>query len=314
MSTMKAVRIHTYGDASVLTYEDAPRPTPAAGELLIRTVATTANPFDYAARAGYMSGFFPYEFPHTLGLDVSGVVEAVGEGVTQFAPGDEVIARANPAQCGAYAEYIALPATEAAPKPGSLSHEQAAALPHVGYTAPAALIGAGGIEAGQTVLIHAAAGGVGSMAVQLAKWRGATVIGTASASNHAFVKELGADEVIDYNAVPFESAAKDVDLVLDTIGGETLERSWGVLKKGGMLVSLLQPPSEETAVAHGVRQAFVMSMPPAGDALRTLADLADSGTIKPVVSSVMPLPDIQQAHAQGEGRHVRGKIVLKVSE
>lgn len=313
MSTMKAVRIHTYGDASVLSYEDAPQPTAAGGEILIRVIATTANPFDYAARAGYLSGWYPFTFPLTLGLDVSGVVTAVGEGVTQFAPGDDVIARADPAQNGAYAEYIALPASEAAPKPASINHEQAAALPHVGFTAWSALFGAGGLTEGQTVLIHAAAGGVGSLAVQLAKWRGATVIGTSSANNLDFLRELGVDEAIDYNAVPFETVVGNVDLVLDTVGGDTQARSWGVLKPGGMLVSIVQPPSEETAVAHSVRQAFVTSVPPASEALRTLASLVESGHIKPVVFSVLSLADIQQAHALGEGRHVRGKIVLKVS-
>jgi NADPH:quinone reductase-like Zn-dependent oxidoreductase len=310
---MKAVRIHTYGDASVLSYEDAPRPTAAAGELLIRIMATTANPFDYAARAGYLTGWYPYTFPTTLGLDVSGIVEAVGEGVTDFAPGDEVFARADPAKNGAYAEYIALSASEAAHKPPSLDHLHAAALPQVGLTAWRALIEAGGLTAGQTVLIHGAAGGVGSLAVQLAKWRGATVIGTSSAHNLDFLRELGVDEAIDYTAVPFETVVQNVDVVLDTIGGDTLERSWGVLKEGGILISIIQPPSEETAVAHGVRQAFTAAYPPAGEALRTLAALVDSGDIKPIISSVLPLADIQHAHTLGEGKHVRGKIVLNVA-
>lgn len=313
MSAMKAVRIHNYGDASVLSYENAPQPTAAAGELLIRMVATTANPFDYAARAGYLTGWYAFTFPMTLGLDVSGIVETVGEGVMDFAPGDAVFARADPAKNGAYAEFIALPASEVAPKPASLDHFQAAALPHVGFTAWYALIETGGLAAGQTVLIHGAAGGVGSLAVQLAKWRGATVIGTASAHNLDFLRELGVDEAIDYNVTPFESVVREVDLVLDTVGGDTQARSWGVLKPGGMLISVVQPPSEETAAAHSVRQAFVTAVPPAGETLRILAALVDSGDIKPVVSSVLPLADIQQAHALGEGRHVRGKIVLKVS-
>jgi len=313
MLAMKAVRIHNYGDATVLSYEDAPQPTAAAGELLIQVMATTANPFDYAARAGYLAGWYAFTFPVTLGLDVSGIVAAVGEGVTDFAPGDAVFARADPAKNGAYAEYIALPASEVAHKPASLDYFQAAALPHVGFTAWCALVETGGLTAGQTVLIHGAAGGVGSLAVQLAKWRGATVIGTASAHNLDFLRELGVDEAIDYNTTPFESVVHEVDLVLDTVGGDTQARSWGVLKPGGMLVSVVQPPSEETAVAHSVRQAFVTAVPPAGDALRTLAALVDSGDLKPVVSSVLPLADVQQAHTLGEGRHVRGKIVLKVS-
>jgi NADPH:quinone reductase-like Zn-dependent oxidoreductase len=313
MSAMKAVRIHNYGDAAVLSYEDAPQPTAAAGELLIQVMATTANPFDYAARAGYLAGWYAFTFPVTLGLDVSGIVAAVGEGVTEFAPGDAVFARADPAKNGAYAEYIALPASEVAHKPASLDHLQAAALPHVGFTAWSALMEAGGLTAGQAVLIHGAAGGVGSLAVQLAKWRGAVVIGTASAHNMDFLRELGVDKAIDYNATPFETVVHGVDLVLDTVGGDTQARSWGVLKPGGMLVSVVQPPSAETAAAHNVRQAFVTAVPPAGEALRILAALVESGDLRPVVSSVLPLADVQQAHALGEGRHVRGKIVLKVS-
>lgn len=313
MTPMKAVRIHAYGDTSALHYEDVPRPTAAANEILIRVIATTANPFDCAARAGYLMGWYPYELPIILGLDVSGVVEAVGADVKEFAPGDEVFARADPAKNGAYAEYIALSASEAAHKPASLDHFQAAALPHVGFTAWRALIEAGGLTAGQTVLVHAAAGGVGSMAVQLAKWRGATVIGTASATNLEFIRELGADVAIDYTATPFESVVQEVDLVLDTVGGNTQERSWGVLKPGGMLVSIVQAPSEETAVAHGVRQAFAPSFPPAGETLRILSSLVASGDIKPIVSAVMPLSDVQKAHSRSETRHVRGKIVLEVS-
>ena len=189
MSAMKAVRIHNYGDAAVLSYEDAPQPTAAAGELLIQVMATTANPFDYAARAGYLAGWYAFTFPVTLGLDVSGIVAAVGEGVTEFAPGDAVFARADPAKNGAYAEYIALPASEVAHKPASLDYLQAAALPHVGFTAWSALMEAGGLTTGQTVLIHGAAGGVGSLAVQLAKWRGATVIGTASGGTPELVRD-----------------------------------------------------------------------------------------------------------------------------
>jgi NADPH:quinone reductase-like Zn-dependent oxidoreductase len=310
---MKAVRIHTYGDASVLTYEDAPCPTVADGELLIRVHATTVNPFDCAARAGYMSGWYAYTLPHILGLDVSGVVEAVGEGVTGFTVGDEVIARPDPARCGAYAEYVAVAASEAAAKPASLDHIQAAALPHAGLTAWRALIDAANVTAGQTVLIHGAAGGVGTVAVQLAKWRGAKVVGTASGNNLDFLRELGVDEAIDYTTTAFEEVVRDVDVVLDTIGGDTQERSWAVLKPGGLLLSLVQPPAEETAAAHGVRQQMVVAYPPAGGALSEMAALVESGHIKPIVATVLALSEIQEAHAMVEGKHVRGKVVLKVA-
>lgn len=162
----------------------------------------------------------------------------------------------------------------------------------MGFTAWCALIQTGGLVSGQTVLVHGAAGGVGSLVVQLAKWRGATVIGTASAHNLGFLHELGVDEAIDYNATPFESVVRGVDLLLDTVGGDTQARSWGVLKPGGMLISVVQPPAEETAAAHSVRQAFVTAVPPAGEALRILAALVDSGDLKPVVSSVMRLSDV----------------------
>lgn len=314
MSSMKAVRIHNYGAADQLILEDAPRPTPAEGELLIRVHATAANPFDCAARAGYMSGWYPYSFPLTLGLDVSGVVEEVGDGVEGFAAGEEVWARANPASNGAYAEYVVVAASEVAAKPPSLDHLQAASIPHAGLTAWRMLIDAANVGEGHTVLIHAAAGGVGSLAVQLAKWRGARVIGTASAHNLEFVRELGADQVADYNLTPFEEVVQDVDIVLDTVGGQTQERSWKVLKPGGILLSIVQAPSQETADAHGVRQQFVGAFPPAGGVLRELAALVASGHLRPVVSTVLGLHETPKAHQMLEGRHVRGKLVLRVAD
>lgn len=313
MTFMKAVRLHAYGDAGVLTYEDTPRPTAGAGEVLIRVYATTVNPFDCAARAGYMSGWYPYTFPLILGLDVSGVVEEVGKGVTNFAPGDAVYARADPAHNGAYAEYITVAAAEVAAKPPALDHLQAAALPHVGLTAWRALIDTANLAPGQTVLIHAAAGGVGSLAVQLAKWRGAKVVGTASGPNLDFLRELGVDEAIDYTTTPFEAVVQDVDVVLDTVGGDTQARSWSVLKRGGLLLSLVQNPSQDTATAHGVRQQMVVAFPPAGDVLSEIATLVKTGHVKPIVSSILTLPEIQKAHALVEGKHTRGKVVLKVA-
>lgn len=314
MTSMKAVRIHNYGGTDVLSLEDAPKPEAGEGQVLVRVHATTVNPFDCAARAGYVAGYYTYGFPHVLGLDVSGVVEAVGAGVTSFAPGDEVYARADPATNGAYAEYIALPVSEVATKPESLDHFEAAALPHAGLTTWRTLVEAANLSAGQRVLIHAAAGGVGSVAVQLAKWRGAEVWGTASENNHGFLRDLGADHTIDYNSTPFEEAVGDVDVVLDSVGGDTQERSWKVLRPGGVLVSIVQPPSEETAAAHGVRQFFVGAYPPAGGVLEEVASLVKTGQVKPVVSSIRPLADIAKVHELVEGRHVRGKIVLSVAD
>jgi len=312
MSSMKAVRIHAYGGADVLAYEDAPRPTAGDGEVLVRVHATSVNPFDCAVRAGYMSAYLNYTLPVILGTDVSGIVEEVGSGVTTFKRGDSVYARGGVTRDGAYAQYAVAPASDVAAKPKSLDHIHSAAIPHATLTAWQALFGIANLTKGQTVLIHGAAGGVGHFAVQLAKWRGAKVIGTAS-RNLDFVRGLGVDEAIDYSTTPFENAVSNVDVVLDTVGGDTQQRSWQVLKPGGILVSIVQAPSEETAKAHGVRGAFVFSTPPIGEVLTEVAVLVDSGQIKPEVSAVLPLQEIRKAHQMVEAGHTRGKIVLQVA-
>ena len=308
---MKAVHIHDYGGLDVLHYEDAPRPTPGAGEVLIRVYATTINPFDCAVRAGYMGQYFNYTFPLILGTDVSGVVEGVGEGVTDVSPGDVVYTRGGIYRDGAHAEYVLALAADVVPKPESLDHIHAAALPHVTLTAWQGLIEFADLSAGQTILIHAAAGGVGHVAVQLAKWRGAKVIGTASV-NLPFLEELGVDEAIDYTTTPFEDVVKDVDVVSDLLGGETQQRSWKVLKPGGILLSTVQPPSQEIAQAHGVRQRMIGTAPPVRKVLTEAAKMVSEGQLKPFVSAVLPLHDIRKAHEMIEGRHTRGKIVLQV--
>jgi NADPH:quinone reductase-like Zn-dependent oxidoreductase len=309
---MKAVRIHAYGGPDVLAYEDAPRPKPGADEVLIRVLATTVNPFDCALRAGYLSGFFQYSFPLVLGTDVSGTIEEVGPGVTSFKRGDSVYGRGGVDRDGTNAEYALVPASKVAIKPGSLDNAHAAALPHVTLTAWQALFELAGLTRGQTVLIHAAAGGVGHIAVQLAKLRGAKVIGTASANSN-FLRELPVDQAINYATTPFETVASQVDVVLDTIGGDTQERSWKVLKRGGILVSTVQAPSQETADSLGVRQAMVFTNPPIGKTLTEVATLVDSGKIKPHVSAVLPLAETARAHGMIEGKHTRGKIVLQVT-
>jgi len=311
MSTMKAIRIHSYGGTDVLTYEDAPRPIPGKDDVLIRVYATTVNPFDCAVRAGYTTEYFKYTFPLILGTDVSGVIEEVGSGVNSFSPGDEVYTRAGVTRDGAYAEYALALAADVTAKPKSLDHIHSAALPHVTLTAWEALYELANLRKDQTVLIHAAAGGVGHMAVQLAKLRGAKVIGTAS-MHFDKLRSLGVDQAINYATTPFESIAHDVDVVLDTIGGDTQLRSWPTLKYDGTLVSTVQPPSEEIAAKHGVCIAMVFSAPPIAQTLAEVARMADNGQIKPIVSDVLPLKDAQRAHQMIEGKHTYGKLVLQV--
>ncbi len=309
---MKAVRIHSYGGPDVLRVEESPRPAPRAGEVLLRVHASSVNLFDIAVREGYLHPYFNYTFPLVMGTDVSGVVEEVGEGVSGWEPGDEVYTRAGVFLEGGQAEYVRVPAANLARKPGSVDHIHAAALPHVSLAAWYALIDVADLGEGQTVLIHGSAGGVGHIAAQLAHIRGAKVIGTAS-FNLPLLLELGVDEAIDYSSVPFDEAVKDVDVVLDLIGGETQERSWKVLKPGGILVtSQTMPPSQEAAEAHGVRAGHVNNIPPMGATLAELARLVDAGQIKPHVSTILPLEEIRKGHELIASGHTAGKIGLQV--
>lgn len=234
MQNMKAVRVHNYGGPEVLHFEDAPRPTPDRGELLVKVHAASVNPIDWKIRAGYMKEYIPLPLPYIPGFDVSGVVESVGAGVTKFKKGDEVYSRPDVAAHGhgGYAEYVTVKETETALKPKSVDHVNATTIPVGAVTAWRALFDTGGLEKGQRVLIHGAAGGVGSFAVQLAKWKGAYVIGTASGKNQAFLKELGVDEAIDYQKTRFEEVVRDVDVVFDTIGGETQRAILGCSEEG----------------------------------------------------------------------------------
>jgi NADPH:quinone reductase-like Zn-dependent oxidoreductase len=314
MENMKAVRVHNYGGPEVLHFEDAPRPAPGSDELLIRVHAASVNAIDWKVRAGYLKDYIPLPLPFIPGWDVSGVVEAVGSGVTQFKKGDEVYARPDAARNGkgTYAEYVVVKETEAALKPKSIDHVHAAAIPVAALTAWQALFEKAGLSQGQKILVHGAAGGVGSVAVQLAKWKGAHVIGTASGRNQALLQELGVDEPIDYAKTRFEDVVHDVDVVLDTLGGDTQNRSWTVLKKGGILVSIVAPPSSEEAAKHGVRSVF-FSAHPSSSQLSEIAKLVDSGKLKPVVETVLPLSNARRAHELNETGHARGKTVLKVA-
>lgn len=305
---MKAVRIHSYNGPGVLVYEDVPRPRPDTGEVRIRIHAAGVNPVDWKIREGHLRDMLQHKLPLILGWDLSGVVESVGEGVTRFKVNDEVFSRPDISRDGAYAEYITVRESEVAIKPKSIDHVHAAAIPLAALTAWQVLFDAAKLLPGQRVLIHAAAGGVGTYAVQLAKWKGAYVIGTASARNHEYLYRLGADAVIDYSKVRFEDEVRNVDVVFDTMGGDIQDRSWKVLKRGGILVSVLNPP---LSAPEGIRQAFVFVQPNSVQ-LAEIAKLVDSGRIEPFVETVLPLSDARRAHELSMNGHTRGKIVLKV--
>src|SRR5882757_5144008 len=277
---MKAIRIHSYGGPEVLAQVEMQRPAPGANEVLIKVHAAAVNPVDWKMRAGYMKDFLPLSLPATLGSDVSGTVEEVGPGAARFKRGDEVYASLG-LEGGGYAEYAVAKEAIVAEKPHTLDHVQAAAVPTVGITAWQALFEVAQLRAGQKVLIHGAAGGVGNFAVQFAKGKGAYVIGTASSKNHAFLRELGVHQAIDYQQTHFEDVVRDADVVLDTIGGDTLERSFKALKKGGVLVSIVEPPSPELAAKYGVRALFYGGHPSSSD-LAEIAKLIDAGKVKTV--------------------------------
>lgn len=283
---MRAVRIHRYGGPDVIRLEETARPEPGPDEVLVRVLAAGVNPVDWKTREGRGAArrWSGERFPVVLGWDLSGTVEAVGRSVTTVRPGDEVFGLVRfPEPAGCYAEYAAVPADQVVVKPAALDHAHAAALPLVALTAWQALFDTARLTAGETVLVHAAAGGVGHVAVQLAKWKGATVIATASESKHDLVRSLGADEVVDYRGTPFEKVATGVDVVLDPVGGDTLERSLEVVREGGRVVSLVADPDEDRAGERGVgvwdheAEELVTSvgecerlnppLPPAGDRL-----------------------------------------------
>jgi NADPH:quinone reductase-like Zn-dependent oxidoreductase len=303
---MKAVQIHAFGGPEVLKYEEVPRPEPKPEQVLVRVHAAGLNPVDWKIREGYLST----PLPMIMGIDFSGVVEAVGSAVTKYLKGDEVFGQVAD-ESGSYAEYALAIESDITPKPKELSDVAAAALPVAALVPWQALFDTANLAAGQKVLIHGAAGGVGSFAVQFAKWKGAYVIGTASGSHVEQVRQLGADEVIDYRKTKFEDVVRDADVVLDTIGGETQERSWKVLKRGGVLASLVQPPSPEKAAATGVRGYFVRQKAN-GEQLARIAELVVSGKVKINVETVLPLSEARQAQELSQKGHSGGKIVLEV--
>lgn len=309
-ATMRAVSQQSLGDPSVLALVDLPRPEPRTNEILVRVKAASVNPTDWKHR--HTGGFLGTP-PFVLGWDLSGVVEAVGIGVARFSSGDEVFGMLSyPFGHGAHAEYVAAPAAWFAPKPASLDHVQAAALPLVSLTAWQALVENADIQPGQRVLIHAAAGGVGHVAVQIAKARGAYVIGTASAGKHDFLREIGVDEAIDYRDVDFAEAVSNVDVVLDTIGGETSLRSLRTLRPGGIVVSILPVGSDDffrEAGELGVR-ARRMLVDSSRHDLVAITELVEQGALRATISEVLPLEQAARAHELGETGRTTGKMVL----
>ncbi|WP_304452575.1 NADP-dependent oxidoreductase [Nocardiopsis sp. YSL2] len=312
--TMRAISQDVHGGPEVLTETTVPRPAPGPSQILVAVHAGGLNPTDWKHRA---AGLFLDRLPLVLGWDVSGVVEAVGYGVTIFKPGDRVFGMLPyPHGVGAHAEYAVGPARAFTHKPDGIDHVQAGALPLAALTAYQALVDTAGVGNGTRVLVHAAAGGVGHLAVQIAKARGAHVIGTASAGKHDFLRELGADQVVDYRNEDFTEAVEDVDVVLDPLSGETRTRSLDVLKPGGVLVSLLpgQDPDEaERAARLGVRvETLLVEADHAG--MAAIAALADEGRLRAHVQATFPLAEAAKAHALGETERTTGKIVLVVRD
>ncbi|MBP2472262.1 NADPH:quinone reductase-like Zn-dependent oxidoreductase [Crossiella equi] len=314
-NTMRAVSQERFGAPEELRVVEVARPEPLPTEVLVRVRAAGINPVDWKSRQGHgVSGMFGGE-NIILGWDVSGVVEAVGAGVTRFAVGDEVYGMPwFPRPARAYAEYVTAPSRHFAPKPANLDHVHAAALPLAGLTAWQALVDTANVQSGQRVLVHAAAGGVGHLAVQIAKARGAHVIGTASAGKHEFLRGLGVDELVDYTTTDFTEVVSDVDVVVDLIGGDYALRSLRTLKPGGLLVVVPSPPDEAVlaaAEAEGKRATWVL-VEPDHAALAELTALAEAGRLQVEVNTALPLEEAAQAHKLGETGRTRGKLVLTV--
>jgi NADPH:quinone reductase-like Zn-dependent oxidoreductase len=310
---IQAIHVHQYGGPEQLKLEQISCPEPQAGEVLVRVHSAGVLPAEWKVRQGLFQAFLPIVFPYIPGSAFAGVIEEVGPGVTTFQKGQAVFGRSNN---GTYAEYTTVSVETLALKPESLSFIEAATISGGATVAWTALFENGELQAGQRVLIHGAAGGVGLYAVQFARWRGAQVIGTAGTANVEFVRSLGAETVIDYSSTPFEQAVHDVDLALDTMGGETLQRSMQVVKRGGMLVSLLEQPSQEKARERGIRaMKNTAALPfPSRDLLQTIAQLIDEGQVKATVGRTFPLREANLAHELSQTGHGRGRIVLHIAD
>jgi NADPH:quinone reductase-like Zn-dependent oxidoreductase len=307
---MKAVVAHEYGAPEVLKFEEVPRPEPKEDEALVRVIASGVNPADPLTLSGKYAQEFGTHLPLIPGYDIAGIVEKTGAKVANLRAGDAVYG--YPTFGGGWADYVTVKQWEVAAKPKTLNFTEAAAVPMGALTAWQALVDTAQLQPGQTILIHGGSGGVGSFAVQIAKARGARVIATASTANQDLLKQLGADVAIDYTKTRFEDVAKDVDAVLDPIGKETLARSYDVVKKGGIIMSLVARPDPAECAKRGIRAAAISVHPDAED-LTEIARLIDTGKIKPIVAEVLPLNEAIAAQRQAETHHTRGKLVLRIA-
>lgn len=310
---MQAIRVHQYGGLEQLKLEHIPCPEPQTDEVLVRIHATGVLPAEWKMRQGFFQGVFPIKFPYIPGSAFAGVIEEVGPGVTAFQKGQAVFGRSND---GAYSEYTTARVENVALKPASLSFDEAATISGGATVAWTALIENAALQSGQQILIHGASGGVGLFAVQFARLKGAEVIATTSTTNSDFVRSLGAEMVIDYTTTPFDQVVHDVDAVLETIGGETLQRSMHVVKRGGILVSLLEQPSQVKAQQLGIRaMKNAASLPfPSSSLLQTIAQLMDEGRIKATIARTFSLQEASQAHEFSQTGHGRGRIVLHIAD
>jgi NADPH:quinone reductase-like Zn-dependent oxidoreductase len=307
MESMKAIRLRARGGSEHLAYEDAPRPQPQAGEALVRVHAAAITPTEFTWLGA------DQRFPLILGHEFSGVVAELGPNTAGVRVGDSVYGLPAFARDGAQAEYVIVTPGEIAPKPESLDHTQAAEVPLSALTAWQALFDHARLSADQRLLVQGATGSVGAFAVQLARWKGAHVTGVVSEPNMSRARELGAQDVVDYAMRGFEDAIPGMDVVLDTVGGATLTRSWRMLKPGGILISIVDEPSPEQAATHGARGLFFVVKPDAAQ-LGAITRLIDAGTLHPLVEAIYPLAEAREAYARAARGHLRGKIVLRVEE
>jgi NADPH:quinone reductase-like Zn-dependent oxidoreductase len=309
---MKAIHLHARGGPEQLFYEDAPKPQLKPGDALVHVCACAVTPTELNWTETYTTQDGASRLPSVPGHELCGIVEDVASDAGSLKIGDQVYGLCDFWRNGAAADYVAVRAANLAPKPGNLNFVQAAALPLASLTAWQALFDHGGLRPGDEILIHGATGGVGSLAVQLAHWRGAFVVATTSAQNVALAEKLGADNVIDYTSLRFEDYVHGADVVLDTVGGETLERSWNVVRPGGTVVSIVDRIAEDKPAQHGAHGEFFIVEPNRRE-LMEITRLVEAGKLRPIVEATFPLEEAREAFERGAGGHNRGKIVLQVA-